>query len=152
VHKQGSTNPADVPSREPHSCMADSTGARLDTALVDWPLPTVLQADMQPDVTAYSHDSLALQLGMTPASNRPAGAAAVACMAEVQHLQGLPEELMPSEGSPAAALLQAPVAAPGLSQLAHESLQCAMTSNGTSLDDILPSTSALLGGGSVWAL
>ena len=36
----------------------------MDTDIIDWPVPTVLCEDMSPDPTVYSHDSLALELGI----------------------------------------------------------------------------------------
>eukprot|EP00775_Hariotina_reticulata_P015140 gene15140-biopygen1676 len=76
VHKPGATNPADVPSREPVSCIADCTGARLDDVHQAWPLPEVRYANMAPDLTVYTHEQLAVELGISQTAARPAATVA----------------------------------------------------------------------------
>lgn len=139
VHRAGASNPADVPSREPVSCAADSTGARLDYQLQDWPLPKVITADGKPDTVSYTHDSLSRQLGITGNSSK------VAAMATASYETAATEFY-----SPAAALAQAQ-AMPSVnaSQLQYEALHCLLASNETELDRQMAATSdTLLGGGS----
>lgn len=80
VHKAGSSNPADVPSREPVACAADWTGSRLDTAADALPLPKVYLADGTPDPQSYSHDELAQQLCI-PSGQAARGAGSTAASA-----------------------------------------------------------------------
>ncbi len=128
VHKEGINNPADAPSREPVSCSADITGARLDTAYDAWPLPKVLQADMSQDNTAYTHDSLTQLLGITPKGAKKSG----------------------SKVSPAAALAwQADSIQPTLAQLRHDLLHCVVSSTDAVIDSIAPTPASMLGGGGV---
>ena len=68
VHRAGIDNPADAPSREPLACMADWTGSRLDSGEESWTLPQVFLADGSLDPVNYSHDQLALELGLQPCS------------------------------------------------------------------------------------
>eukprot|EP00775_Hariotina_reticulata_P009673 gene9673-biopygen11573 len=78
VHQScSSENPADAPSREPLACMADWTGSRMDSGDESWVLPAVLLADGTPDPVQYTHDSLAVDLGLQPSSSAVATAAAV---------------------------------------------------------------------------
>jgi len=74
VHRAGCLNPADVPSREPLLCAADSTGARLDEHAALWPLPTVLHSDFTLDTTPYTHEGLTQDLGITTGVTRAAQA------------------------------------------------------------------------------
>ena len=136
VHKQGSTNPADVPSRDPSSCMADTTGARLDYLVQDWPLPKVLYQDGTPDPTVYTHDQLAQDLAITgpvKPSQAPSGNSVAAALLTVS--------------SPASSLAAMPQVHLSLSQLQYEALHCCMASNETVLDGVLPTTASQLGGG-----
>ncbi len=129
VHKEGASNPADVPSREPAACSADVTGARLDSAYDAWPLPKVLQPNMVPDPTVYTHDSLAQQLGIMPKANKSTSKQSAAV-------------------SPAAALaMHASDALPALSQLDHDLMHCVVASTETAIDVIAPTAASMLGGG-----
>eukprot|EP00775_Hariotina_reticulata_P001887 gene1887-biopygen3371 len=101
VHKPGASNPADVPSREPVSCVADCTGARLDDAHQAWPLPAVRCADMTPDLTVYTHEQLSVELGMALTSAKPS--------AKAPH--------------PACLLAMEDLRHPSLAQLQHETLK-----------------------------
>jgi len=65
VHRAGILNPANVPSREPLLCAANSTGSRLDEHALLWPLPTVLHNDFTPDLTPYTHEGLTQDLGIS---------------------------------------------------------------------------------------
>jgi hypothetical protein len=130
VHKQGSTNPADVPSREASSCVADCTGARLDTDPVDWPLPAVLRSDFTPDPVTYTHDGLARDLGLAARTSmtNTTGSGDTAALA-----------------TPAACLALAP-APPTPERLRYDSLEAALASNDAVLDAYLPTSASLLGG------
>jgi len=129
VHKPGASNPADAPSREPVACTADCTGARLDYAVQDWPLPQVFTADLQPDHTEYSHDQLALELGIISKQS------AVAMTAEAR----LARALVTKEPLPASVLLALePQQMPSAQQLEHDWLHCVMASNETAVDVISP--------------
>ena len=140
VHKAGSSTPADVPSREPSSCMADSTGARLDADLIDWPLPQVLHSDLTPDPTQYTHDSLTHMLGMSrPATGKSMGGSVAAVATAVGHAS----DSLP----PATCLAEQPQQHYSSAQLQHSVLQCLMASNDTAVGAFLPSTASLLGGG-----
>jgi hypothetical protein len=138
VHKQGASNPADVPSREPVACAADSTGARLDYQLQDWPLPKVITADGAPDLTAYSHDSLALQLGLAARSQVESNAVAATAQ--------LADCAVNSYVSPSMALLHAGIPLATSSQLQHSVLHALLASNETALDQQLLTSDTLLGG------
>lgn len=63
VHKPGVHNIADVPSRHPGACVADWSGARIDLEHETAPLPPVMFADGTPDLTVYSHEQLAADIG-----------------------------------------------------------------------------------------
>ena len=128
MHKPGASNPADCPSREPSSCLADSTGARLDYDLQDWPLPTVYKADLTPDTTEYTHDSLALDLGFSTS-------ASAAAVSEFRFQPSAALALAAADGSPS------------LQALAGMVAQHTLYSNETALDACIPSVDSLLGGG-----
>ena len=131
VHKPGISNPADLPSREPVACTADTTGARLDDGSLDWPLPRVLTADFQPDPIAYSHDQLTELLGAAKPSAKSAP---------------VPIEA-PSSTTVVALLAQEPQVNLTASQLQYEVLHCLIASNETAADAITPLHASLLGGG-----
>eukprot|EP00775_Hariotina_reticulata_P015100 gene15100-biopygen1248 len=128
VHKPGALNPADLPSREPVSCMADATGARLDEGLFNWPLPKVLHADLTPDDTMYTHEGLTEELGIA-VSQRPAAAVVQQCSCLPVH--ALAEE----QGRPVLA-----------SQLQYEVLTSILDSNDDMLVSPCPTSASLLGG------
>lgn len=138
VHKQGSKNPADVPSRTPSSCLADTTGARLDTHVQDWPLPTVLQSDGRPDPTVYTHDQLAHDLAINSPAVTKQQSPAVSLAATL------------AATSPAGVLANMPQTNLSSAQLQYETLCCCMASNETELDGFLPPSASMLGGGSPW--
>ena len=134
VHKQGKSNPADVPSREARSCTADVTGARLDSELQDWPLPEVLLPDgVTPDPVTYTHDELAHQLGIT--DKKPVATAAVATSNNA--MGQMVAHLLANE----------PCQLASKPQLEHSALWCLMCSNETPVDDYAPTQDSLLGGG-----
>jgi hypothetical protein len=60
VHRPGSRNLADLPSRFPEDTLVDTTGARLNATgePLQHPLPKVFHADGSLDRTAYTHDFL----------------------------------------------------------------------------------------------
>jgi site-specific DNA-cytosine methylase len=163
VHKQGSSNPADVPSRHPSSCLADTTGARLDTHVTDWPLPKVVFTDGKPDKTVYSHDQLAQQLAITGPSttarkadrsvmavSSAAAALAAACVPAVADddvTMVAAAASLAAVCKPATALVLTPTPTLAASQVQYEALACCLASNATALDDILPAPASLLGGG-----
>lgn len=138
VHKPGSSNPADVPSREANNCLADITGARLDLDQVDWPLPRVLLPNLECDSTVYDHDDLARQLGITPAVST-AAAPSSAMVALAAAAVTMDETYGQVDFCPAQ-LLQAavPEAALTLPQLEHEALQALLCSNNTAVDQMIP--------------
>jgi hypothetical protein len=139
-------------------------GARLDTHVTDWPLPKVVFADGRADKTVYCHDQLAEQLAIT----RPTTAATKAdkSMARVASavfaLAAVSGSTVSGDGipvttaaaalaavcSPATALVLTPAAPLSSSQVQYEALACCMASNVTELDEALPVSDSLLGGGS----
>jgi len=125
------------------ACAADCTGARLDTAVQDWPLPKVFHPDLRPDATVYSHDQLALELGITTQRSIKAATADAR----------LTQALLNGDPVPVATLL-AVEPQPSLSarQLEYDLLCCVMSSNETVADVLSPTPASLLGGtGSVFA-
>jgi len=58
VHRAGSSNPADAPSRSPVACAADWTGTRQDTELPTCLEPRVLLPDGSPDPIHYTDQQL----------------------------------------------------------------------------------------------
>jgi len=103
----------------------------------DWPLPSVFTADLQPDPTEYSHDQLALELGILSKKST------VAMTAEVRLTRALlTGETLPVSVFLALELQQMPAA----SQLQHDVLHCLMASNETAVDIISPTSASLLGG------
>jgi hypothetical protein len=145
VHKQGISNPADVPSREPVACTADCTGARLDYEPQDWPLPIVLDAKLQPDNTVYTHDSLALQLGMMPPTQNSSTKSPGSITTSTQKLSAA------EAAGLAAQVLSREPSAPNWSQLQHDVLHGLMVSNDTAIDVLSPISASLLGGRQVTA-
>jgi hypothetical protein len=138
VHRQGKSNPADVPSREASSCVADTTGARLDTELQDW-VPKVLLPDCRTaDPTTYTHDSLALDLGIT---GKRAAAPEVAAVA----VGGSAGDSLPCS-SPAAVLPSEAATGYNQQQLEHAALCCLLCSNESAVDTFSPTPDTLLGG------
>jgi hypothetical protein len=138
VHRAGKSNPADVPSREASSCVADTTGARLDTELHDW-VPKVLLPDCKTkDPLTYTHDGLALQMGI---GNKSASATGVAAMTFEDTPGGcsLPH-------STAAVLAAEPANCYSQKQLEHEALCCLLCSNESAVDTFAPTADSLLGG------
>jgi hypothetical protein len=161
VHKPGSSNPADAPSRQPSSCLADTTGARLDTHITDWPLPKVVFADGRADTTTYCHDQLAEQLAITSpttvatkAGKSARVASAVFALAAVSGSTVSDDDVpvttaaaaLAAVCSPATALVLTPAAPLSSSQVQYEALACCMASNVTELDAALPVSDSLLGG------
>mgnify|MGYP001810788785 CR=1 FL=1 len=58
VHRAGSSNPADLPSREPVACAADWTGSRQDSGPPQCTIPTVYLPNGNLDSTIYSDQLL----------------------------------------------------------------------------------------------
>eukprot|EP00878_Enallax_costatus_P000909 GHUV01001039.1.p1 GENE.GHUV01001039.1~~GHUV01001039.1.p1 ORF type:complete len:2125 (+),score=442.77 GHUV01001039.1:122-6376(+) len=135
VHKPGISNPADVPSREPVSCSADTTGARLDYSMQDWPLPKVLDANMQPDPTVYTHDSLAQILGTNSSTGN-------------EHKPSSNTTSNAMVGQLVQLLAEEPQVTYSWSQLQYEVFHCLLASNETVVDAVAPLPDSLLGGGS----
>eukprot|EP00775_Hariotina_reticulata_P006347 gene6347-biopygen8143 len=132
VHRKGATNPADVPSREPQSCLADSTGARLDQHVLDWPLPKILLSNGAPDSTVYDHDQLSLQLGIAAGAHQVNNAQSAAAVLDI---------------TPACVLAAELVRPISTAQMQHQVLHCLLASNDSLLDQQLPLSASLLGGG-----
>jgi len=108
VHRAGINNPADVPSREPLACAADWTGSRLDTREECCALPTVYLADGSTlDPAAYSHDQLAIDLGLQPSSAAAAAAGVVSSSSPAAALAGDAWRRVPTATESAAHLLHA---------------------------------------------
>ena len=151
VHKPGAANPADVPSREPNACMADVTGARLDTGSLDWPLPTVLHSDLSVDNTSYSHDLLSKDLGITPKSTKRAKSTDTSALATTDEshtcLAAAAVDSLLTGSAVAAALAAEPQPHPSKAQLQHDVLEFVMASNDSAVDQIAPLPVSLLGGG-----
>eukprot|EP00775_Hariotina_reticulata_P015282 gene15282-biopygen3187 len=104
VHRAGAENPADVPSREPLACMADWTGSRLDTGDETYVLPSVFLADGKPDPVVYTHDQLAVDLGLQPSSTVITAASAV-CSSPALVLAEEAHHRSPSDEEATASLL-----------------------------------------------
>eukprot|EP00775_Hariotina_reticulata_P013865 gene13865-biopygen15796 len=104
VHRAGAENPADVPSREPLACMADWTGSRLDTGDETYVLPSVFLADGKPDPVVYTHDQLAVDLGLQPSSTAVTAASAV-CSSPALVLAEEAHHRSPSDEEATASLL-----------------------------------------------
>jgi hypothetical protein len=136
VHKQGTANPADVPSREASICLADSTGARLDTHVQDWPLPKVLRVNGTLDSTTYTHDQLAQDLAISAPKCITTSPVTLAAVGGIT-----------TATTPASVMAQNPQHSLSTSQLGYEALQCCLASNETDLDELLPQSASLLGGG-----
>jgi hypothetical protein len=138
VHKPGAANPADAPSREPMACMADTTGARLDYNLQDWPLPKVLLPDLRPDTCVYTHDQLSQELGITTKQQLKAQSAEARVLAAQQANQAIPLALL---------MAIEPISEPSSAQLQHDVLTCLLASNVSVIDEVAPLPDTLLGGG-----
>jgi site-specific DNA-cytosine methylase/transposase-like protein len=138
VHKPGAANPADAPSREPAACLADTTGARLDYDLQDWPLPQVLLPDLTPDPCGYTHDLLTHELGITTKQQAKAQTAGSRLLAAQEANQEIPLALL---------LATEPNSETSPSQLRHDVLTCLLASNASAIDDVAPLPDSLLGGG-----
>lgn len=121
VHRPGSGNIADLPSRFPAATAVDVTGARLNASgePLQYPLPRVFKADGTLDSTEYTHELLCEQKhDRVPRTPHPVAAALFAFDHHVQHP----------------------------SQLRHQLLEFAAACQSDCMDVFAPTTAALLSG------
>jgi hypothetical protein len=153
VHRAGSSNPADLPSREPVACAADWTGSRQDTGPPQCTIPKVLLPDGSPDTTQYTEQLLEDYVQQQrPSSTRTAAAAQLwqALLACVS--LAMPEahcEPRPSEVLAAAASDSLPTAAAAQCQLL-QALSAISAAANAGIDHHDPASTVaapLLGGG-----
>jgi hypothetical protein len=126
VHKQGTANPADVPSRDASSCLADSTGARLDTHVQDWPLPKVLHFNGTLGSTQYTHDKLAQDLAISAPRCNNTSSVTLAAVGGAT-----------AATTPASVMALNPQHNLSTAQLGYEAVHCCLASNETALDELL---------------
>ncbi len=117
VHRPGSRNPADLPSREPQACAADWTGSRQDTELPQCLLPRVLLPDGSSDPEQYTAADLEAYVHPPPMSAAAAQLAAAAAQSDIEQQLFRPSQLLAQ---------QAGDTPPSLAAVQHSTLQALM--------------------------